>query len=213
MTVMIPAAETNNSTQRPKTRLGWFWDVVLIVILLAGAYLRTVGMNWDGNQHLHPDERFLTMVESAMTPVKDLAQYFNTDASTLNPHNIGYSYYVYGTLPIFIVRYVAEGLGQTGYDQVNIVGRYTSAFLDWSTILLVYFTAKRLFKNRQVGILAAAFSAFSVLPIQLSHFFAVDTFVNFFSFLAFYFAVRVMTPGDKQHQQLSTDFFNNPNAE
>jgi hypothetical protein len=45
------------------------WDILLIGILLAGAYLRFVGMDWDADTHLHPDERFMTMVESAITPV------------------------------------------------------------------------------------------------------------------------------------------------
>ena len=35
-------------------------------MLIAATYLRVVGMNWDANQHLHPDERFLTMVETAL---------------------------------------------------------------------------------------------------------------------------------------------------
>jgi hypothetical protein len=34
-----------------------------------------------------------------------------------------------------------------------------------------------------------------VLPIQQSHYFTVDTFTNFFGFLAFYFAVRLLPNG------------------
>src|SRR3569832_1432964 len=93
-----------------KTSRARIYDLLLIVVLLAAAGLRFIGINWDQNQHLHPDERFMTMVESAMTPVKSLSEYFNTERSTLNPHNVGYSFYVYGDLPIIIVRYVAEGM-------------------------------------------------------------------------------------------------------
>ena len=39
-------------------------DIFLVLVLLTGAYLRTAGLDWDEGQHLHPDERFLTMVES-----------------------------------------------------------------------------------------------------------------------------------------------------
>ena len=39
------------------------------------------------------------MVETAIEPVESLAQYFDTQNSTLNPHNRGYGFYVYGTLP------------------------------------------------------------------------------------------------------------------
>jgi len=48
----------------------WLVGFLLIVILIAGGYLRFVGLDWDAEQHLHPDERFLTMVESSLT-IKD----------------------------------------------------------------------------------------------------------------------------------------------
>ncbi len=84
-------------------------DTLLVVVLLAGAYLRFVGLNWDDNQHLHPDERFLTMVETSIAPVQGgLTEYFDTEASTLNPYNSGHSFFVYGTAPIFFVRYTAD---------------------------------------------------------------------------------------------------------
>ena len=40
--------------------------IILVMILCVGAYLRFVGLNWDENSHPHPDERFLTMVETAL---------------------------------------------------------------------------------------------------------------------------------------------------
>jgi YYY domain-containing protein len=46
--------------------------------------------------------------------------------------------------------------------------------------------------GRRVGLLAAAFSAFTVLQIQHAHFFTMDTFSTFFTLLTVYFAVRVM---------------------
>ena len=84
----------------------WVLDLVMIVILIIAAVFRFTGIAWDGNQHLHPDERFLTMVETAISPVSSPAEYFDTANSKLNPNNYGYTFYVYGTLPLFIVRYV-----------------------------------------------------------------------------------------------------------
>lgn len=167
--------------------------LLLLLVLAASAYLRTTGMNWDENQHLHPDERFLTMVETGIEPVKSLSEYFNTQESSLNPHNRGFGFFVYGTLPIFIVRYIAGWLGETGYDQVFLVGRYTSAVFDLLTVLVVFLAGRRLFRSFRIAILGAAFYGLAVLPIQLSHYFAVDTFLGFFGFLSFYFAVLVMT--------------------
>lgn len=169
----------------------WFYDVLLVGVLIIGALFRFTGVNWDENQHLHPDERFLTMVLTSVAPVNSLAEYFNTSLSTLNPNNRGYGFYVYGSLPLFIVRYVGEWLRKTGYDQIYIVGRQLSAIMDLGTVFVVYLIASRLYK-RWVALLAAAFAALMVLPIQLSHYATVDTFTNFFGMLAFFFVVNVL---------------------
>ncbi len=170
----------------------WLTAGLLIVILAAGAYLRFVGLDWDVEQHLHPDERFLTMVESSLIPVESASGYFDTSQSTLNPNNQGHSFFVYGTLPIFMVRYAAELVDSTGYGNVYLVGRAMSAAMDLLSVVLVFFIGTRLY-SRWVGILGAAFSAFAVLQIQQSHFFTVDTFTTFFTLLAVYFAVEVIT--------------------
>src|SRR5689334_11850809 len=93
-----------------KTSHARIYDILFVLVLLAAASFRLVGLNWDQDQHLHPDERFLTMVETAMSPVKSMEDYFNTDVSTLNPHNVGHSFYVYGDLPVIMVRYLADWL-------------------------------------------------------------------------------------------------------
>jgi hypothetical protein len=158
----------------------WIHDLLLVLVLIAATYLRVVGMDWDANQHLHPDERFLTMVETALQVRKcsqpavpleacppdrirwlGLADYLNTSTSPLNPQNRGYGFFVYGDFPIVVVRYIAEWVGQTGYDQVNLVGRQVSAFSDLLTIVLIYVIAARLY-DRRVAVLAAAFSAVAV---------------------------------------------------
>jgi len=168
--------------------------VILVLILAVGAYLRFVGLNWDENSHPHPDERFLTMVETALRIPDTFGEYFNTEESGLNPHNVGYTFFVYGTFPIFIVRFLAEWVGKTGYDQVQLVGRAASASFDLVSILLVYLIGARLYRKR-VGLLAAAFTAFSVLLIQHAHFFVVDSFANTFILVGIYFAIRVMDHG------------------
>ena len=170
----------------------WLTIILLVLILAAGAYLRFVGQDWDAEQHLHPDERFLTMVETRLIPVGSVGEYFDTANSTLNPANQGHSFFVYGTLPIFMVRYMAEWLGNTGYGSVYLVGRTLSAVMDLLCVALVFFIGARLY-NRKVGLIGAAFSAFAVLQIQQSHFFTVDTFITFFTLLTFYFAIEVLT--------------------
>ena len=204
------------SAAHNENKWAWVYDLLLIVVLLAGAYFRLVGMAWDEDQHPHPDERFLTMVETSLQvkkcAIEDISleacpseqirwlgffDYFNTATSPLNPHNRGFSYFVYGTLPIIIVRYVAEWVGQTGYDQVNLVGRALSALVDLGSIFFLYLLVDRIY-GRRVALLAAAFSSLAVLQIQQSHYFTVDTFTNFFMFLTIYFAVEIAYGAGRQ---------------
>ena len=187
---ILPDAVTKPPSRRGSSALTL---LLLAVIVLVGGYFRFVGMDWDQGQHLHPDERFLTMVTSDMTPVSSLGEYFNTATSTLNPHNIGHGFYVYGDLPVILVRYIAQAINQTGYDQIYLVGRAVSAALDLLTILLTFLIAMRLFRDRRIALLAAAFDALAVLQIQLSHYFTVDIPANFFIFLSIYIAVRIQT--------------------
>jgi hypothetical protein len=184
--------ETSNSTTGSQ---GKSWETVVVIIaliltLLAGAALRLTGVNWDDNQHMHPDERFLSLVWQAIAPVENAGDYFNTDASSLNPANRGYGFFVYGTLPLFMVRYLGEATGQLGYDAITLLGRQVSAIFDVFTILLVFAIGKRLY-GKWAGLLAAMFYAFAVLPIQLSHFATVDTIT--FAYLAVLAAVWALT--------------------
>ncbi len=191
--------ETNPPSElqaRPRaTRSMLVWDILLIGILLLGAIFRITGLEWDQGTHMHPDERFLTMVATSIQPVDSLSEYFDTAQSSLNPHNRGYGFYVYGTLPMFIVRYAGEWLSQVGYDEIDLVGRQLSAVFDLGTVLLVYLIAVRLYGRPRLALLASFFYACSVLPIQLSHFFKEDTFMTFFATLTAYFAVRLLPDG------------------
>src|SRR5512139_1035551 len=85
---------------------GW----ILAGLLVVGALLRLTNLNWDQFTHIHPDERFLTMVTSAMRLPDSLGQFFDSSQSPMNPYNLGFDFFVYGTLPLFIVRVLAEFL-------------------------------------------------------------------------------------------------------
>jgi YYY domain-containing protein len=203
----------HNLASRNASRLRvWFArlaPVILVLILVVGGYLRLSHINWDAETHIHPDERFLTMVEDALDLPSSFGEFMDSTTSPMSPYNRGYGFFVYGTLPIFIVRVAAEALNRfnletqwwtivegipidlTGYGGVHFVGRALSGLFDLACIPLIYFISRRLY-DRRVGLLAALFYAFAVLPLQQSHFFTVDTFGTFFALLTFYFAVRVM---------------------
>jgi hypothetical protein len=113
--VALPANKKNRQ---------WVWDILFIYVLLMGLYFRTVGIYWGEEQYLHPDERFLVWVGSDISPVKTLGEYFDTAKSTLNPHNVGHGFYVYGTLPLFMARFAVEWIyGHSGFNEMTLVGR------------------------------------------------------------------------------------------
>ncbi len=169
-------------------------NLALLLIILLGAFLRLDGIGWDESTHLHPDERFLTLVESSLQLPDTIGEYFDTENSPLNPHNKGHGFFVYGTFPIFLVRYLAEWTGQSGYDQVQIVGRAVSTAFDLISIFIIFLIGERLF-SRRVGLLAALFGALSVLLIQHSHFFVVDPIANVFILAGILFSVRAVQTG------------------
>jgi YYY domain-containing protein len=83
--------------------------VLLGVILLVGLQLRVDNVNWDKGQHLHPDERFLSIITSQIRGPDSVGQYFNSQESPLNPYKYSDTF-VYGTVPLFLNKAVSEWL-------------------------------------------------------------------------------------------------------
>ena len=180
-------------------------------IILLAFFFRFNNLNWDDNFHLHPDERFLTMVGTAMKIPSSISQYFDQRTSLLNPSNIGYNFFVYGRFPLILTKYLAVVYKLDNYNDFTILGRQLSAFFDLLVVILI-FKVVLLFEKRYrfsctIKYWASFFYAITVLPIQLSHFFAVDTFLNFFMFASFYFALRVGHDRPLQNTILSATFF------
>ncbi len=198
----------------------WLAIGLLLVVLAAGVYFRFAGLDWDEEQHLHPDERFLTMVTSTIQEPQSLGEYFNSQSSPLNPYNNNYGLYVYGDLPIFLTRYLGGALnGLCQYlplpdgvtwpsDQArpcfNDQGQ-TFQYTDYSHIYLVgrflsalldvlvlilMFLIGRRLYDTRVGILAAALGAATVLQIQQAHFYTADTIAMFFVVVCMFFILR-----------------------
>lgn len=164
---------------------------LLVAALVLGFWLRFSGLDWDGDQHLHPDERFLTMVASSLQTPQDLLGYLDTDTSTLNPRNTGHGFYVYGTWPITITYFVAKALGATDYSAVHLVGRNLNMLYDWLGLILIFLIGRRLVDER-VGALAAFLAAGTAFFIQQAHFFTVDVPANVFFLLFLYGFVRAL---------------------
>lgn len=154
--------------------------LLLILIVLFAGGLRFTGLNWDAKSHLHPDERFLTMVASAITLPSSPVTYFDTMNSPANPHNKGFSFYVYGTYPLHLTKLVSQLLHMDTYDEIVLIGRALSGLADLITVVLVFCIGMRVVKRTEVGLLSALCYTLAVVPIQLSHFFTVDPYVTLF---------------------------------
>src|SRR5215208_6292521 len=185
----------------------WLYDVLFLLVFLLAGYLRLTGLDWGQGGGQHPDENhFSGVLESLRTQTCEnptvaveacpanlthwisIGDYFNSATSPLNPYNRGFSFYVYGNLPMTIIRIAADATHQTNLRQF---GREFSALADLFAIFFLYLLVSRLY-GRRVGLLASLFSALTVMQIQQSHFFTVDLFVNTFAVLALWFAVSIL---------------------
>jgi len=156
--------------------------IIIPFILIFGIILSTrfvALQSWDQGIYLHPDERFLVMVADKMSWPGSLTTYLDTHRSPLNPHNLGFNFYVYGTFPLVLTKLIAAPFGLEAYQHVGQVGRVISALLEVGIGFVVFEIARRI-GGYKTGLLAFFFYALSVLPIQHAHFFTVDVFMVFF---------------------------------
>ncbi|MCA9906603.1 MAG: glycosyltransferase family 39 protein, partial [Anaerolineae bacterium] len=204
--------------------------VALLVLMAVGGYFRFVGQNWDDFTSLHPDERFLMQVASGIggpttlsyTDPAGLTQeqadqralcyerypatsgiggYFDAACSPWNPQNVGFGTFVYGTLPTFSTRAVAEVIAGLSSDQswltfypIHLAARLVSGISELLIILVVFSIGLRL-HGKWVGLLAAALYTLTVFSIQQAHFGTSDPMANLFAALSILFAVCVQRDG------------------
>ncbi|MFO7681180.1 MAG: DUF2298 domain-containing protein, partial [Chloroflexota bacterium] len=218
-TEAISPAESVIETQPEKKRFTWesFTFILLLLILLIGAYFRFTGLNWDQGTHLHPDERFLTSVTASLQAEYNPLAYLKTSESRMNPYNTGHGFYVYGNFPMTATRFLAEWLTQfcalfpgdgapdsalcpyvfTAYDGVHLLGRVLSGLVDLISVLFIFLIGRRLYGWR-VGLLGALLLTLAVMPIQQSHFFTMDNWAAALTTLTLYTAVRAAGLGDEK---------------
>lgn len=162
--------------------------VILFLILALSFVFRIIGIDWDQKHHLHPDERMLVMVTQQISFPSDVSQLF-TQQSPLNP-----KFFAYGSLPIYLLKAVSVFTGflvgqkWTGYDYLPYIGRLLVVLFDLGIIIIGFKLIKKVF-SKQIALFWMVFYATAVFPIQVSHFFTVDTFMAFFIILCLYLIV------------------------
>lgn len=186
-----------------------FW--ALAAVLVFAAALRIHGFYWDSGMvgYPHPDERHLanTMTHVSFPWPPDLKILLNPDISPLNPRRINpeaspRSHYdlAYGALPVHLYRATCAFLGRAfgfyleSYEGFYTVGRGITVVFALLTVWFVYLIGREVY-GRAPGILAAAFLAFSVTHIQLSHFMTVDVILTAFAAACIYMGARFVREG------------------
>ena len=149
----------------------------------------------------------LTMPANVVLPDQvvpdDAVNFWNASFSPLNPH-----FFAYGSLPMYLMKLggqiatVITGQTWSDWEHITLVGRFLSGVWSMGTLLLTFFLGRLLFRpffgrkrSDIVGLLSAAFMAFTVLDIQLAHFATSDVTLTFFTTLAVYMSVRLSRSG------------------
>ncbi|MFQ6102255.1 MAG: ArnT family glycosyltransferase [Anaerolineae bacterium] len=155
------------------------WRPKFCVVLFLAAALRFYGLNWDGGLGAHPDERYVVGVaESLRWPDR------------LNPFDVAPDL-AYGHLPLYLL--VFTGRLAPGVDPL-LVGRALAALFDLGTVALTFALGRRVC-GENIGLLAAAFVALTVLHVQQAHFYTADVLLTCFVLGALFFSVRLAGGG------------------
>jgi YYY domain-containing protein len=201
--------------------------LLLLLILLAGFTLRTYNVDWAEGQLPHPDERStVAFYAPTIHWPEQLSLLLDKERSPMNPFidpNGQPRSYTYGHFPLYLLAAagnlatklapLAQKLGApekyvhmlqiaNGSPGFAWVGRVLVAIFDTLTLLYLFLLGKRLW-SASAGLLAAAFAAFTVQQIQLSHFFAVDPISATFVVMTLYYAFRMQESGKWSHTLLT----------
>ena len=199
---------------------GWLratplWVFILLLIAVAALGLRMNGLDWDGGNLYHPDERSIYLRADCMYRVLAEAPGWNScqsrdfpqdepgfpgigtlldkDTSPFNPH-----WFPLGSIVIYLlvaVRFLIDPfMDQVRLQDLASAGRALAAFTDTVSVLLLFFLGRRLF-GHGAGLLAAVLGAFTVFNIQVTHFYRPESFVVLLALVAFWWMLNVLERG------------------
>jgi 4-amino-4-deoxy-L-arabinose transferase-like glycosyltransferase len=152
-----------------------FWKinkekVILLLIILFGAFLRLYNLDWDQGHYLHPDERLYVNASNISWP-KTIAEFFSFK-SPLNP-----KMFYYGTFPLYL--YKVTNIFALPSISFTIVSRMVSSIFSIITIPLIYLLARQFF-SKKTSIFATFIFTFSAGLIQHAHFNTTESILTFF---------------------------------
>ena len=206
MIPLLPAGLLN------RARLMWLLPFLIAAVALA---LRLYGVAWDQGNFFHPDERSIYLRAECMyetladSPrweacanrdfpldepgIPSPGVFFDADRSPLNPH-----WFPLGTVLIYALVLLRAVLGLfmdgVGLNDISMAGRSLGALADTGSVLMLLALGQRLY-GRSVGLLAAGLSAFTVVSIQLAHFYRPEPFIGLMALASFWSMLNVLERG------------------
>lgn len=158
------------------------------LLLLAAAALRWSQPDWYLSQQFHPDERWIFGVVSQLS--------YPNEPIALQ----------YGTFPLYVLSLIKDAaaavVGAFGHFDANRfvigAGRMLSGLFDLGTVIFTYLLGQRMrpgAAGRKLGLLAATLLTFTVLNIQMAHFFVVDVPLTFLVTATLYWSARIAQEG------------------
>ncbi|NTV53083.1 MAG: hypothetical protein HGA76_08745, partial [Candidatus Firestonebacteria bacterium] len=186
-------ARWTSLVERLRAQPELFW---LGVVVLCGLLLRLTHPDWYWNRQFHPDERWIFGVVSQLS---------YPDAPTALQ---------YGTFPLYLLAtikdiavWLVSWFGRLDANEFVIgAGRTLSAVFDTGTLIFTYLLGARMFpgaRGRRLGLLATAFLAFTVLNIQMAHFFVVDVPLGLLVTAVLYASVGIAQTGRRSDYVLA----------
>ncbi len=146
--------------------------IVLLLIILIGAFFRFYKLDWGDGLYTHPDEYHIA------TSVSQLS--FPTQ---MHPH-----FFSYGTVTIYLI-YFTEQLFQFVNSHYSLfiihnsflIGRFYSAFFSTLTIVIIYYISRFFFSDR-FSLFPTTLVALTPGLIQQAHFSTPESTLTFFLF-------------------------------
>jgi len=160
----------------------WLWhkgNLALLIAIVLGAAMRFHGLMWDAPYFFSPDENRLIG--------------WAADLHYPGSPNPGH-----GNASLYLLK-LADFVGSIFWGQptnvsAHLAARIFTALAGSLSIFICYLVAKKAY-GKAIATLAAVFTAFTVLHIQISHFYALDVVLVAFMLAALYFTLSVAREG------------------
>jgi hypothetical protein len=160
----------------------WLWEkenLALLIALVLGAVMRFHGLMWDAPYFFNPDEnRLIKWAAELRYP------------GSPNPGH--------GNASLYLLKW-ADLIGSLFWGEstnvsAHLAARIFTALVGSLSIFICYLVARKAY-GKAAATLAAVFTAFTVLHIQISHFYALDVVLVAFMLSALYFIILVARGG------------------